>query len=266
MRQLVEALEELLCESDSPITHKHENHQYTDHTHYNSLSKFEPSSYYHKDYSGVTHEVNWKTKKPPSDANTNMSTLSDAGRLHKHFISNVAKAGDIIKNYPSNDTKPGARERIYKRYGFGKAGKTNSQFGIVVRHPETGEHKLQPIEHHEIKSHKEIHSTKDNISDNAKVLRVLNPEKISKDHYPPKLMKIGNSIATVNDNENIKDITHHFNSNADSEETHKLQQSHSKELAKHININHPHIIQNYNNVKHVYQKRNALPFENNYEH
>jgi hypothetical protein len=151
MRDLYKEIEEyyilsewLSKEPSSSIETDDKNEQRsTKLTTYHHKSDFEEPKKYHKDYSGVTHEVSWINNKPKDsmDSKEQKSSLHDAFHLHNHFVSNNTEVGDVVKNKPLEDESGNGnkRSRIYsKGAGFGDVNKTGEQHGIVKQYPEIG--------------------------------------------------------------------------------------------------------------------------------
>ena len=149
--------------TDKPEGHikKDDDHNYsTSHTKYQGEPSIQSPRQYHKEYTGVTHDVSWDSHhNEKSSKSDRMKAVLDAGHLHQHYIQNNTEHGDVVRNNPIPD-KDGSgnnkRERIYRRQGFGKHVDTDEhvgQYGRVEHNKETGVKKLVPLEGHHISDH-----------------------------------------------------------------------------------------------------------------
>ena len=173
MRELYEEIQDyyILCEiGDKPpsseiIVDNKNNIRKTELTKYKHNSQFDTPAQYHKDYSGVTHDVAWENirHKHNLDRNLKNDTIRDALHLHNHFIKNNTEIGDIVRNSPTQDDNGDGnkRSRIYaKKAGFGDGDTETQQHGIVKQHlhnhpdmSKRGQKYLHPLMHHEIEEH-----------------------------------------------------------------------------------------------------------------
>lgn len=165
MRELIESyliLQEIVA-TEKPEGHikKNDDNNYsTTNTRYNGAPSIETPNRYHKEYTGITHDVSWDSHhNEQSSKSDRMKSLMDAGHLHQHYIQNNTEHGDVVRNNPITDkdnSGKNKRERIYRRQGFGKNVHTDThvgQFGRVEHDKETGVKKLVPLEGEHIKEH-----------------------------------------------------------------------------------------------------------------
>lgn len=156
----------------------------SEHVKYNGYNE---ASYrkYHKDHSGIVHDVDWDTRKSKIANSDKSKVLSHALALHHNYIENHTEPGDIVKNTPKKNTENSGiktdtnkRASIYaKKAGFGEMNPNghvlhkSTQYGIVRKHADDHpeEHKrgkkyLEPIHTPDFDSRHSDETVKNNIN------------------------------------------------------------------------------------------------------
>lgn len=129
-------------------------------------TEFEEPYKYHKDYSGITHEVDVQPNKSKDDLTPQYGrqTVSDMHHLHVHFIKHTADVGDVVRHTPilDKDRKVNRIGRLASKLaGFGNPQEiTDMQHGIVRQYPhdhpdesKRGQKYLHPLHPEDIKAH-----------------------------------------------------------------------------------------------------------------
>lgn len=253
MRVLYEEIEEyyllregLSKEPSSPIeSDKYgENHK-TKLTTYSNDSEFETPSRYHKDYSGVTHSVSWKTNNNRDNLSNKekKDTLHDAMHLHHHFVKRVSKPGDIVKNTPLEDeNRKGGnkRARIYaKQAGFGEMSSNGTQYGIVKQHPhdhpdesKRGQQYLHPLEHRDIAAQGDEPSA--GASDNQ--VRHISKQVGNQHWHQTKMNSAIHNLVNDDDKPGHHEIEYNLSNKHKPSDLKDLITAHKASLEKHTKI------------------------------